>query len=58
MQPGEISKPVKTQFGYHIIKVDQVNEAKIPSFEEVKDEAKNQCLMYKQQQVYLKSKKN
>ncbi len=54
MQPGEISKPVKTQFGYHIIKVDQVNEAKIPSFEEVKDEAKNQCLMYKQQQVYLK----
>ena len=57
MQPGEISKPVKTQFGYHIIKVDQVNEAKIPSFEEVKMK-QNQCLMYKQQQVYLKSKKN
>ncbi|NLK98979.1 peptidylprolyl isomerase [Defluviitalea saccharophila] len=53
MEPGEISKPVQTQFGYHIIKVDQVNEAKESSFEEVKDEVKNQCLFNKQQEVYI-----
>ncbi|HOQ16647.1 MAG TPA: peptidylprolyl isomerase [Defluviitaleaceae bacterium] len=54
MKAGEISKPVKTQFGYHIIKVDKVNEAKSRNFEEVKEEVKNQCLLYKQKQAYLK----
>jgi peptidyl-prolyl cis-trans isomerase D len=33
---GVISKPVKTQFGYHIIKVDKINEGKSKSFDEVK----------------------
>ena len=28
--------PVKTQFGYHIIRLDDVREAKLPAFEDVK----------------------
>ena len=28
--------PVKTQFGYHIIRVDDVRDAQLPKFEEVK----------------------
>lgn len=53
MEVGEISQPVQTQFGYHIIKVDKINEAKESSFEDVKDEVKNQCLFSKQQKIYL-----
>ena len=34
MKAGEISQPVKTQFGYHIIKA---GETKVASFDEVKD---------------------
>jgi parvulin-like peptidyl-prolyl isomerase len=35
MKPGEISDPVKSQFGYHIIRVDS---KETPSFESMKSE--------------------
>lgn len=35
MQPGEISGPVQTMFGYHIIKLTEVNPARQLSFDEV-----------------------
>jgi peptidyl-prolyl cis-trans isomerase D len=37
MEPGEIAGPVKTMFGYHIIKCDGFREGDIP-FEDVKEE--------------------
>jgi peptidyl-prolyl cis-trans isomerase D len=40
MQPGEISEVVKTQFGYHIIMLEEIQEAKTRPLEEVTAEIK------------------
>jgi peptidyl-prolyl cis-trans isomerase D len=36
MQPGEIKGPVKSQFGWHIIKLEGIQAGKAKSFDEVK----------------------
>lgn len=37
LKVGEVSKPVKTQYGWHIIKVEDIRPAEFMPFEDVKD---------------------
>jgi len=39
LEPGQVSEPVKSQFGWHIIKVEGKRMKTFPPFEQVKDQA-------------------
>lgn len=52
MEVGETRGPVKTQFGYHLIKLNSKNEAKEIAFEEIKEQIKARLLNDKQRAAY------
>ncbi|MEG0856527.1 MAG: peptidylprolyl isomerase [Terrisporobacter sp.] len=52
MNKGEVSAPVKTQFGYHLIKLEERNEGTLPEYEEVAEEVGKTLLYQKQGEVY------
>lgn len=37
LKEGEVSEPVKTRFGVHLIKLEDIRRSKVPSFDEMKD---------------------
>ncbi|MBU2600599.1 MAG: peptidylprolyl isomerase [Actinobacteria bacterium] len=44
MEAGEVSQPVKTQFGYHLIKVESVNEERLLTLDEVRGKIQSTLL--------------
>ncbi|HHY81164.1 MAG TPA: peptidylprolyl isomerase [Clostridiales bacterium] len=58
LQVNEISRPVKTQFGYHIIKLVDRKKPGIMDFEEVEEEIRHILLSSKQNIKYLEESKN
>ncbi len=55
---GKIEGPVKTSFGYHLIKVDRKVEASKGAFEEVKDAIKKKLLLKKQNEWYMTTRRD
>lgn len=51
LKPGEVSQPVKTPFGYHLIKVVEKKDAHEKSFDEVKDQVKQNLLNQKRREA-------
>lgn len=53
MEIGTISKPVKSQFGYHIIYLEDKTPATEKTFEEARNDVLNQVQRTRQQEKYL-----
>lgn len=52
MAVGEVTGPVKTQFGYHLIKLNSKNESKTYELDEIKDQLRDTVTKDKQQKAY------
>jgi len=53
LEPGQISEPVKTQFGWHVIKVEEKRLKPVPAFEEMKEQIENYLGRKRQQEIIL-----
>jgi peptidyl-prolyl cis-trans isomerase C len=54
LEPGKISEPVKSQFGWHVIKVEEKRTKPIPAFDEMREQIDTYLARQAQQSVILR----
>lgn len=54
MKAGELSAPVKSQFGWHVIKLEEKRTKPVPPLSDVKDELSRYLVQKAQQELVLK----
>jgi len=52
LEVGQTSKPVKTEFGYHLIRLDDVIESGVPEFADIEDSLKQRLIKDKVSLAY------
>jgi peptidyl-prolyl cis-trans isomerase C len=57
MEPNQISEPVKTQFGWHVIQVEEKRTKPVPAFEEMKEQVESYLGRKTQQDILLALRK-
>ena len=57
MEPNQISEPVKTQFGWHVIQVEEKRTKPVPTFEEMKEQVESYLGRKTQQDILLALRK-
>jgi len=53
LEPGQISEPVKSQFGWHVIKVEEKRAKPVPGFEEMREQVATYLGRKAQQDVIM-----
>ena len=52
LSEGQISDPIKSQFGYHIIKATGIKDEVVTPFDDVKEQIKSQLIQQKQSEAF------